>query len=157
MPLDEQDPAGWDAELIAVGEAYLRRARPRGAPGRFQLEAAIQAVHCDRRRTGVTDWPALGTLYAALLAVAPSLGARVAAAVVRGRLDGPLSGLEALPDGAETFQPYWAARAQLLTWAGEDAAEAFHRAADLTEDPAVANYLRSRARWADAPLGGVAS
>ena len=52
-PLDEQDPALWDAELIAEGRALLRRASALGAPlGRFQLEAAIQAVHCDRARTG---------------------------------------------------------------------------------------------------------
>lgn len=146
VPLAVQDPAQWDADLIAEGETYLRRARPGRAPGRFQLEGAIQAVHCDRRRTGVTDWAALRTLYEALLTVAPSLGARVAAAVVRGRLDGPEAGLAALPMGAESFQPYWAARAELLGRAGHGAAGAFERAAELTEDRDVADYLRARAR-----------
>lgn len=129
VPLDEQDPAGWDAELIAEGESYLRRARPAGPPGRFQLEAAIQAVHCNRCRTGATDWEALSILYAALLAVAPSLGARVAAAVVQGRLHGPAAGLAALPGDADTFQPYWAARADLLSRAAHDAPHA-RRAAE---------------------------
>ncbi|MFI2230968.1 RNA polymerase sigma factor [Nocardia testacea] len=146
VPLDEQDPGGWDAGLVVEGEAYLRRALPGAAPGRFQLEAAIQAVHCDRLRTGTTDWAALRTLYAALLTVAPSLGARVAAAVVAGRIDGPEAGLAALPRDAELFQPYWAARAELLAGAGCDASEAYRRAAELAEDPAVAEFLRRRAR-----------
>jgi len=145
VPLDEQDPADWDAQLIAEGEAYLRRAHPDGPPGRFQLEAAIQAVHCDRRRTGTTDWAALSTLYAALLMVAPSLGARVAAAVVRAKLDGPEAGSAALPADAESFQPYWAAKAALLAQAGRDPHDAYRRAVDLTDDPSVAAYLRDRA------------
>jgi len=145
IPLDEQDPQTWDAALIAEGEAYLRRARPTGAPGRFQLEAAIQAVHCDRLRTGATDWDSLRTLYAALLAVAPTLGARVAAAVVTARIDGAEAGLAALPAHAEGFQPYWAARAGLLAEAGQDAGEAYARAIALADDDGVIGFLRGRA------------
>lgn len=155
VPLDEQDPSSWDADLIAEGEAYLRRAQPAGAPGgvpagapgRFQLEAAIQAVHCDRRRTGATDWPALRMLYAALVAVSPTLGARVAAAAVIGRADGAEAGLDALPPEAdgESFQPWWAARAELLSAAGRDASTAYRRAAELADDDAVASFLRARA------------
>jgi len=151
VPLAEQDPALWDERLIAEGEAYLRRARPTGPPGRFQLEAAIQAVHTDRRRTGTTDWAALDTLYSALLAVAPSLGARVAAAVVLGRRHGPEAGLAALPEDAGEFQPYWAARAELLARAGRNPVHAYARAAELAEragEEAVATFLRVRARAA---------
>jgi RNA polymerase sigma-70 factor, ECF subfamily len=145
VPLDEQDPSDWDADLIAEGEAYLRRARPGGAPGRFQLEAAIQAVHTDRRRTGATDWAVLRMLYAALLEVAPTRGAQVAAAVVTARIEGPEAGLAALPADAEAFQPYWAARAELLAAAGRDARDAYIRAAEMAEDAEVAAYLRGRA------------
>jgi RNA polymerase sigma-70 factor (ECF subfamily) len=145
VPLDEQDPASGDAELIAEGEAYLRRARPADAPGRFQLEAAIQAVHCDRLRTGVTDWRSLRMLYSALLTVAPTLGARVAAAVVTARVDGAEAGLDALPSEADGFQPYWAARAGLLAEAGRDATEAYARAIALSDDGAVIGFLRARA------------
>lgn len=147
VPLEEQDPASWDADLIAEGEAYLRRAQPADAPGRFQLEAAIQAVHGDRRRTGETDWRALRMLYAALVAVSPTLGARVAAAVVIGRVEGAEAGLDALPSDAEgeSFQPWWAARAELLSAAGRDASAAYLRAADLADDDAVASFLRARA------------
>ncbi|THG30180.1 RNA polymerase subunit sigma-70 [Naasia lichenicola] len=77
VPFDQQDPRRWDATLIREGEAYLRRAHGMGQPlGRFQLEAAIQSVHCDRRRTGSTDREALLRLYRALVSVAPTEGAR---------------------------------------------------------------------------------
>lgn len=89
--LDEQDPALWDRELIAEGEALLHRAARLsgvaggGEPGRFQLEAAIQSVHCDRARTGVTDRAALLRLYRGLVRIAPTRGAREALAAVEGR------------------------------------------------------------------------
>jgi len=148
VPLDEQNVDDWDAHLIAEAETYLRRATSPGRPGRFQLEAAIQAVHCDRRRTGRTDWPALRTLYSALLAVAPSLGARVALAAVTGRIDGSDAGLAALPTEVDHFQPYWATRADLLARAGRyaEAAKAAAAAARLSDDPAVVDYLTSRYR-----------
>ncbi|WP_353814806.1 RNA polymerase sigma factor [Agromyces sp. SYSU T00266] len=161
VPLDEQDPATWDAASIEEGDAYLRRAaRDRGrlaSPGRFELEAAIQSVHCARRRSEATDWDALRTLYDALLAVSPSLGAAVARAVVVGRLDGPAAGLAALPDAPPGFQPWWAARADLLAGRGRrrEAVDAFRRAAELATDAGTRGYLLARAaRLDDAPDGG---
>jgi RNA polymerase sigma-70 factor (ECF subfamily) len=75
-PLDEQDTALWDRSLIAEGEALLRRAYALGAPlGRFQLEAAIQAAHCDRVRTGAIDRATIVQLYRGLVAIAPTTGA----------------------------------------------------------------------------------
>lgn len=86
-PLDEQDPARWDRSLIAEGAALLRRASALGSPlGRFQLEAAIQAVHCDRARSGTLDVEALVKLYRGLVAIAPTDGARRALAAAEARL-----------------------------------------------------------------------
>ena len=85
--LDDQDPQQWDADLIAEGGALLRRASALGRPlGRFQLEASIQAVHCDRARTGTLDVETLVTLYRGLVAVAPTIGARAALAAAEKRL-----------------------------------------------------------------------
>ncbi len=151
VPLDEQDPTRWDATLIARGEAYLRRARTLGAVGRFQLEAAIQSIHGTRARTGVTDWRALRTLYAGLVAIAPTLGARVAHAATVGRLDGPQAGLtalEAIDDPAlARFQPAWATRAHLLAAAGRgaEAQAAYAKAITLTTEVGVRRYLEMRA------------
>ena len=154
VPLDEQDPRDWDAALVTEGESYLRRSSSlagSGPPGRFRLEAAIQAVHCARPRTGTTDWAALLTLYRALVLVAPSLGAHVALAGVVGRVGGPAAGLSALEPlvgrpGVDLFQPYWATRAHLLAAAGrpEDAVVAYDTAIALTDDAAVRAYLLAR-------------
>ncbi|WP_229052958.1 RNA polymerase sigma factor [Aeromicrobium sp. Leaf350] len=147
VPLDEQDPSTWDADLAAEGEAYLRRAASDGPPGRFVLEAAISAVHADRRRTAITDWLALRTLYEALLLVSPTLGARVAHAGVVGRLEDPAAGLALLDGiGESDFQPWHAVRAELLTRAGrtQDAAPALLRAAALSDNPRVTTYLLGR-------------
>jgi predicted RNA polymerase sigma factor len=109
VPLDEQDASRWDADLIARGEEYLRRAHALGGIGRFQVEAAIQSAHCARATSGVTDWRALRTLHAALIAIAPTLGARVAHAAAVGRVEGAAAGLTALDaiteDAVERFQP----------------------------------------------------
>jgi RNA polymerase sigma-70 factor (ECF subfamily) len=150
VPLEEQDPASWDTRLIDEGETYLRRAAASGrtTPGRFELEAAIQAVHLDRRRTGTTDWDALRELYTALVTVAPSLGSQVALAAVIGRTEGAEAGLAALPPGGDHLQAWWATRAHLLARAGRAAAAsvAYERAIELTDDAAVRDYLEGQRR-----------
>lgn len=150
VPLDEQEPSRWDRELIVLGERHLARAHANGRVGRFQLEAAIQSVHCARADTGVTDWSALRKLYDALVRVAPTLGARVARAAALGHADGPdtgLSALEAITDPAvHRFQPAWATRAHLLAAMGRasEAAAAYEKAVSLTTDASVRRYLGRR-------------
>jgi len=150
VPLPEQDPTRWHAALIERGEAHLRRAHARGRVGRFQLEAAIQSVHCARRDTGVTDWHALERLHTALSELAPTLGSVVSRALVLAETRGPAAGLALIDDlpspQAERFQPAWAARAHLLAASGDlpGAAAACDRAISLTTDPASRAYLQAR-------------
>lgn len=147
VPLEEQDTSLWDVELIMAGERYLRRARSLCRTDRFQIEAAIQSVHCARAFSGVTDWRALQTLYVALIAIAPTLGAHVACAAAIGRVEGPRAGLDALDaisdDVVQRFQPAWATRAHLLAEAGRtaEALQAFERAISLTTDNSARRYL----------------
>ncbi len=150
VPLDEQDPSLWDAELVALGERYLHRARALGRIGRFQIEGAIQSVHCARATSGVTDWRALRTFHAALLSIAPTLGARVAHAAAVGRVEGAQAGLEALDAiadaAAHRFQPAWATRAHLLAEAGrvDEAIRASERVISLTTENGARRYLERR-------------
>lgn len=152
VPLDEQDPSLWSLPLIATGERYLHRARILGRIGRFQIEAAIQSAHCARAITGVTDWRALHTLHAALLSVAPTLGARVAHAAAVGRVEGPIEGLALLDsiseEAAQRFQPAWATRARLLAEAGQvdEALLAYDRAISLTTELGPRHYLERQRR-----------
>ena len=159
VPLLDQDPATWDQTLIAEGEAYLRRAS-HGPAGRFQLEAAVHAVHGARARTGAVDDAALKTLYLALDRVAPTLGGRVALAAALGRADGPAVGLAALDEigdlrSVAAFQPYWTARAHLLAQAAQpaDAARCWTRAIALTDDSQIRAHLEERLRSAIEPKG----
>ncbi|QMW68280.1 RNA polymerase subunit sigma-70 [Mumia sp. ZJ1417] len=152
VPLDAQDVDRWDAALISQGEDLLGRASVRGGavPGRFQLEAAIQSVHCARARTSRTDWPTLLKLHRALVRLVPTLGARVALAAVTGRVDGPEAGLTLLDaiddEGARRFQPAWATRAHLLAQAGrrEEADAAYAKAISLTTDHPTREHLAAR-------------
>jgi RNA polymerase sigma-70 factor (ECF subfamily) len=158
VPIDEHDTQRWDAALIARGERHLLAAsrlaideagQPRGI-GRFQLEAAIQSAHDDRARVGSVDHRTLVNLHRALVAVAPTLGARVALAATIAETDGPEAGLaqlNAIDDAAMArFQPSWATRAHLLASAGRhaDADAAYRRAIDLTVDPVMRTHLERR-------------
>lgn len=148
VPLDDQNPSGWNLDLIARGESLLARASSFGVIGRFQLEAAIQSAHADRARTGVTDHAALLTLHTALVQVAPTLGARVSLAVAVARVAGFAAGLAALHsiEGATEFQPWWAAEAWLLEGMGdrEGAASARSKAIELTTDERERAWLTAR-------------
>ena len=153
VPLAGQDPALWNQELISRAHEHLRAAHARGQLGRFQLEAAIQAVHCARGRDGTTDWPTLLTLHRILQAVAPSLGSGVALAAVTAEVDGPAAGLAALDallleagQRARLFQPAKATRAHLLDRLGrkEEAVAAYDSAISLTHDTAEREYLEGR-------------
>jgi RNA polymerase sigma-70 factor (ECF subfamily) len=155
VPLDEQDPSRWDSELIALGERYLHRASMLDSTGRFQLEAAIQSVHSARATSGIVDADALLKLHAALIAVAPTLGARVAHAAALGRVEGPSAGLAALDaiddEALQRFQPAWATRAHLLAEAGraDEALLAYDRAISLTTDAGSRRYLERRRSQAE--------
>jgi len=158
VPLADQDPSLWDPDLISRAHEHLRAAHARGQLGRFQLEAAIQAVHCARGRDVTTDWPALLTLHRILHSVAPSLGSSAALAAVTAEVDGPVAGLATLDallaeagPSARLFQPAKATRAHLLDRLGrqQEAVAAYDSAISLTQDPAERQYLehcRERAR-----------
>jgi RNA polymerase sigma-70 factor (ECF subfamily) len=151
VPLADQDPAAWDAEAIAEAEELLLRASKVGAIGRYQLEAAVQSAHVVRRRGGRADWSAIESLYDALLALTGSPVVALNRAIAVAQTRGPAAGLEALDVLAadarlRDYQPYWAARADLLARRGDAAAahDAYERAIGLESDPAVRRFLHER-------------
>jgi len=157
VPLDAQDTARWDAEMLVEAEDLLRRASALPRTGRYQLEAAVQSAHAARRFAGRPDWEAIAGIYDALLALTDSPVVAVNRAVALAELHGPAAGLELLDAAADerlaSYQPYWAARAELLSRAGDPAArDAYTRAIGLASDPAIRRFLeRRRAALATAP------
>lgn len=151
VPLGDQDPEEWDAGLIAEAEAHLRRASVRGAIGRFQLEAAIQSAHVHRRRSGIANWPAIVQLYDALFALGSSPVVAINRAVAIAEAQGAAAALESLAAIAQDprvqqYQPYWAARADLLGRSGASgpARDAYDIAIGLERDDAVRRFLQDK-------------
>jgi RNA polymerase sigma factor (sigma-70 family) len=150
VPLDQQDTALWSQSMIDEAERYLRSAAVFQSMGRYQLEAAIQSIHANRARTGRIDWKEIALLYEGLVRIAPATGSLVGRAVATAQAGEPASGFAALEqisaDQTSDYQPYWAARGYLLQLLNrkDEAREAFSRAASLTDDPALREYLFQR-------------
>jgi RNA polymerase sigma-70 factor (ECF subfamily) len=148
VPLDEQDPANWNAEMIARAEAILLDASKLNAVGRYQLEAALQSAHIDRRHKGDAEWVTIVRLYDALLSLSGSPVVALNRALAIAETEGAETALEivdALEDPRlKSYQPYWAAKATLLTRTGayDSAREAFDLAIGLEHDPAVRRFLQ---------------
>ncbi len=153
VPLDQQDTALWDARMIEEAETLLLRASATGVIGRYQLEAAVQSAHAARRLTGQSDWAAIERLYDALSAITDSPVVAINRAIAIAETRGAEEGLARLGELAmdrrlADYQPYWAARAELLARTGQaDAADqAYQRAIGLETDPAVREYLQRRSQ-----------
>ncbi|MFM2043323.1 MAG: hypothetical protein RLY86_1899, partial [Pseudomonadota bacterium] len=98
VPFESQDTGLWSAPLIRQAEAALADAARAVRPGRFQLEAAIQSAHVQRRLTGADTWAGIALLYEGLVRIAPSMGALVGRAAAVAEVRGPAAGLAMLAD-----------------------------------------------------------
>jgi RNA polymerase sigma-70 factor (ECF subfamily) len=150
VPVPEQDVDLWDTALIDRSASLLAQASRKASPGRFQLEAAIQAVHAARSVTGTTDWRALSQLYLGLMHAFPSIGGAVGRAAVVAEDAGPAQGLKLLDlieyAGLDTFQPFHAVRAHCLAGMGRtaEAAEAYAHALTLCADGPSRRWLETK-------------
>jgi predicted RNA polymerase sigma factor len=151
VPLAEQDPALWDSQMINDAEALLLRASDLHFVGRYQLEGALQSAHVFRRRTGRENWKEVLQLYDALLAVSGSPVVAINRALAVAEISGADAGLEAMQAVSSDprlteYQPYWAARAELLAKRGStvEARDAYEIAIGLERDAAVRRFLQHR-------------
>ncbi len=160
VPLDEQDPDRWDAGRIHRAQGLLALAAARREPGPFQIEAAIQAAHCHRLHGGATPWADIAVLYERLIALHPSIGARIGQAIARAQALGDAGAGLRLLDAIEAkalaeHQPWWAARAHLLARLPGREAEAvlaYGRALALTREPPLQRHLARRVEALRGPL-----
>ena len=147
--LQDQDRSRWDRERIAEGLSLLEAARRLGTPGRFWIQAAIAACHCEAAAWETTDWPQILALYGALQRIDPSPVVRLNRAVALSHVAGPAAALEEVETlGAELgrYHLWHATRAELLRQFGRDqeARAADARALELTANPAEQRLLRRR-------------
>jgi RNA polymerase sigma-70 factor (ECF subfamily) len=143
--LADQDRGRWDRDLIAEGQAIVRRCLARHRPGPYQIQAAINAVHSDAPAAAMTDWRQILQLYDQLLALAPSPVVALNRAVAVTEVDGPEVALT-LVDGLDLggYHLFHAIRADLLRRLGRssEAALAYEAAMARTENAAERDFLR---------------
>jgi RNA polymerase sigma-70 factor (ECF subfamily) len=150
VTLDEQDRGAWDAALIAEGHQLVReRLATERAPGRYQILAAINAVHTSARDVRDTDWSQVVALYDQLLRVDPSPVVALNRAIAVAELDGPevaLAAIDRLEPRLADYHPYHATRADLLRRLGrsQQSRVAYDRAIELTGNTAETAYLTRR-------------
>ena len=134
--LRDQDRTKWDRTMIDEGHAIVRACIRRGQPGPFQLQAAIQAVHCAADSFQASDWPQIVALYDQLFSVMPTPVVALNRAIAVAEVEGPAAALTTLDSIAPDLDMYHlmhAARGTMLRRLGQrEAAEgAFRRAAHL--------------------------
>jgi predicted RNA polymerase sigma factor len=151
VPLAEQDPALWNASMIREAEGLLMHASCLQSIGRYQLEGALQSAHVSRCRAGRGNWAEVVELYDALLTFSASPVVAINRALAVANLRGATAALDDLREihadaRVAEYQPYWAARAELLakTGAGEEARHAYEIAIGLERDPSVRRFLQRR-------------
>ncbi|WP_320416821.1 DUF6596 domain-containing protein [Ensifer sp. LC163] len=147
VPLAQQDRMKWDRGQIDEGLGLIDTAMQRRAPGPYQIKAAIAACYVQGE---TSDWAQIVLLYDSLLRLEPTPVVRLNRAVAlceAGWLEPAMRSLDALAGELRDYQPYHAARAELLSRMGqaEEAARAYAIAIALANSPADAAFLRQRA------------
>lgn len=150
VTLDQQDRTRWDRALIAEGHALVRERLATGVrPGRYQLLAAVNAVHTSAADVTDTDWAQILALYDQLLRLDPSPIVALNRAVALAELDGPqvaLADVDRLAPALDRYHAFHATRADLLRRLDrrEAARAAYDRAIELSGNRAEVAYLIRR-------------
>ena len=150
VALAEQDRGAWDKELIAEGHQLVRERLATGEPpGRYQILAAINAVHTSARDIRDTDWSQVVALYDLLVQIDPSPIVALNAAIAAAELDGPevaLATIDNLAERLSSYHAYHAARADLLRRLGrsDQSRAAYDKAMDLAGNTAETANLKRR-------------
>jgi RNA polymerase sigma-70 factor (ECF subfamily) len=150
VPLDEQNRGAWDAALIDEGHRLVRERLASGeAPGRYQILAAVNAVHTSARDSRDTDWAQIVALYDQLVRLDSSPIVRLNRAIAVAELDGPnvaLAIVDRLEDSLAGYHAFHATRAELLRrlGRGQKARDAYDRAIELAGNTAETAYLTRR-------------
>jgi len=150
VTLEEQDRGSWDAELIAEGHRLVRERLAAGvAPGRYQILAAINAVHTYARDVRDTDWSQVVALYNQLVRLDPSPIVALNRAIAVAELDGPevaLAAIDRVEEKLAGYHAYYAARADLLRRLGrsQESRTAYDKAIELAGNTAEIAYLSRR-------------
>ena len=145
--LEDQDRTLWNRALIAEGLALLDKALRHAAPGPYQVQAAIAALHDRAPRAQDTDWREIDALYATLERMTPSPVVTLNRAVAVSKVAGPQAALDMIAPLAQPLGGYfyfYGAKGGFLMQLGRgrEAYEAFDRAIALAGTAAEAAHIR---------------
>lgn len=151
VTLDLQDRSLWNRAEISEGLALVENASRHGAPGPYQIQAAIAALHARAETAEATDWAQIAALYDELAMLQPTPVIQLNRAAALSMAEGPEAGLVVADAIAATgqlddYHPFHAARADMLRRLGRkaEAAEAYRKALSLVENDVEAAFLRRR-------------
>lgn len=146
MSLEDQDRSLWNRDAASEGLRLIETALRRGRPGPFQLQAAVSAIHVEAESFDATNWKEIVLIYARLLEMAPNPVVVLNWAVAVSYAVGPAEGLAVLPEELDGYQPYHAARADMLRRLGhlEEATKAYDVALTLTGNRGDRLFLERR-------------
>lgn len=145
VPPESQNRQLWNTQMITEGRALLNTAMKRQCPGPYQIKAAIADCHM----AGPTpDWQQISLLYGALWPHEPTAVVALNWATViaeLGEVGHALSRIETLGSELKTFQPFYAAYADVLVKAGrmQDAKAAYIKAINLAQSPSNRKFLEN--------------
>lgn len=161
VPLQEQDRGTWDTAMVVEGHQLVRErlvaAAAGSTPGRYQVLAAINAVHTSARDIRDTDWSQILALYDQLVRLDPSPVVTLNRAIAMAEVDGPqvaLAIVDGLAGELEGYHAYHATRADLLRRLGQSqqSRAAYDRAIELASNSGEVAYLiRRRDHLGDTP------
>jgi RNA polymerase sigma factor (sigma-70 family) len=146
IALSRQDRSLWDRTMITEGAALVERALQRGRPGPHQIKAAISACHCEGE---TSDWQQIAALYEVLLAYEPTAIVRLNRAIAMaetGAMERSMLELDALAEELKDYQPFHAAKAELMARNGRtsEARSAYGKAITLAQSKADAAFLKAK-------------
>ncbi|USG61504.1 RNA polymerase sigma factor [Sneathiella marina] len=151
VPLNAQDRSLWHKKQITAGSGILKKALKLRAPGPYQIQAAISAIHAESQNHDSTDWQEISLLYERLFQFQPSPIVQLNSVVAQSYAHGPEHALRALCKLENTekltrYQPFYAAKADISRRAGQfgNAVEAYEKAIDLSGNQKEKDFLINR-------------
>jgi len=149
VSLRDQDRSRWSHKHIVKADKLLKPALMKGQPGKYQIQAAISAVHVHAPDHEHTDWSQIVLLYQKLYAYQPTPIVELNAAVALSFAHSPEAGITAIeamknPKVMQFYQPWYAAKADIFDRAGKlsEARQCYLTAIELTPSQSDTSYLK---------------
>ena len=149
VPLQYQDRTNWDQEKISLGRRILLDCLSQNRAGKYQLQAAISALHAEALNWDETDWQQIQLLYAELYKQMPSPIVKlngILAMAHQGKVAKAMEYLKPIATELDNYQPFYAAKADLHTKLGQnqEAKQCYQRAIAMSRNDIEQAFLESK-------------